>query len=132
VGWLGELRKWNLAPLGAVLVVVVLGAGFLTMVATGGEPDPEELIRKYFASPAGGGASPEQARRISVSNCVGTGRTAYGEVEYRCTVVFGDKSYTACFAWNSKRVVAGSRELVSPPRCTELRWSRVAGSLVSP
>ncbi len=56
-----ELRKWNLAPLGAVLAVVLIGAGVIAMLATGGEPSDQSLVRKYFASPAGGRAPAEQA-----------------------------------------------------------------------
>lgn len=61
---LRELRGWTLAPLGAVIFVFLVGAGVVAMVATGGEPSSETLIRKYFSSRTGGGATPEQARRI--------------------------------------------------------------------
>jgi hypothetical protein len=127
-----ELRNWTFAPLGLVLVVVLLGAGVITMLATGGGPSPEELIRNYFASNSGGGATAEQARRIRVSNCAATTGTARGEIIYKCNVVFADQGYTGCFAWNSKRVVAGSRELGSSHGCTPLHWSRAVGSLMAP
>jgi hypothetical protein len=127
---LRELRKWTLAPLGAVLAVVLLAAGVVTMLATGGEPGPEALIRKYFSSAAGGGATPEQARRIDVPNCQLTNRIVRNEFVNECTVIWGGRRYTGCFAFDDDRVVLGSRELGGTSGCPRLVWDSTAESLV--
>ncbi len=50
-------------PLGRVLAVVLIGAGVITMLATGGEPS-DELIREYFSRrPVEGPASRPSASR---------------------------------------------------------------------
>ena len=128
---LQELQKWTLAPVGAVLAVALLTGGIVWMLATGGDPSPEEVAREYFASPAGGGASRAQASRIRVSNCAALNRVAHGEVVYECNVVYANTGYTGCFAWNSKGIVAGSRELADIPGCEPLFWDKTTGTLVA-
>jgi hypothetical protein len=129
--WIRELRKWNLAPLGAVLVVVLLSAGVITMLATGGEQRDESLVRKYFASAAGGGAPAEQARRIEVNDCRRLDRIVRNEFVYECSIVFAGRDYSGCFALSDNRVVLGSRQLASlVPDCDRLFWDKTSQTLV--
>ena len=126
-----ELRKWTFAPLGLVLVVVLLGAGVITMLATGGEPSDESVVRKYFSSAAGGGAPPEQARRIEVNDCRRLDRIVRNEFVYECSVAFADQGYTACFALDQRPMALGSRQLASlVPGCDRLFWDASTGTLV--
>jgi hypothetical protein len=127
---LRELRKWTLAPLGAVLFVFLIGGGVVAMLATGGEPSSEAMIRKYFSSRAGGGATSEQARGIEVPNCRQTTRIVRNEFVNECTVIWGDRRYRGCFAFNDDRVVLGSRELGGTSGCPRLLWDSTAESLV--
>jgi hypothetical protein len=127
---LSELRKWTLAPLGAVLVVFLVGAGAVATLATGGEPSSETLVRKYFSSRAGGGATSEQARRIEVPECRLTTRIVRNEFVSECTVIWSSRRYRGCFVFNDDRVVIGSRELGGTPGCPRLLWDSPAESLV--
>ena len=107
------LRKWTLAPLGAVLFVFLFGGGVVT--------SSETLIRKYFSSRAGGGATAEQARSIEVANCRQTTRIVRDEFVTECTVIWGDRRYRGCFTFNDDRVVLGRRQLASlVPGCERL------------
>jgi hypothetical protein len=127
-----ELRAWTLAPIGLVLVVVLLVAGVVTMLATGGEPSDEALVRKYFATATGGGAPKEQARRIEVSDCRRLNTIARNEFVYECNVTFGGRGHTGCFALDQRPVVLGSRQLASlVSGCDPLFWDQTAGTLVT-
>jgi hypothetical protein len=131
---LKELRKWNLAPLGAVLVVVLLAAGAVAFIATGGGPSAEEQIQKYFSSTAGGAAPSEQARLIEVDECHTTYRKVRDEFVDECSLVFRGEGYTGCFLWtdDGDRIVLGSRQLASlAPGCDRLFWDASAGMLVT-
>ena len=129
---LRELRGWTLAPLGAVIFVFLVGAGFVAMVATGGEPSSETLVRKYFSSRIGGGATAEQARRIEVPDCRQTTRIVRNEFVSECTVIWGGRRYRGCFAFKDDRVLLGSRQLASlVAGCDRLLWDASAGMLVS-
>src|SRR5262245_40166248 len=93
-----ELRKWTFARLGLVLVVVLLGAGVITVLATGGEPSDASRVRKYFASAAGGGATAEQASRIEVRDCRRLNRIVQNEFVYECSVALAGQGHSGCFA----------------------------------
>jgi hypothetical protein len=130
---LKELRKWNLAPLGAVLAVVLLGAGAVAFIATGGGPSAEEQIQKYFSSTAGGGAPSEQARLIEVGECHPTHKKVRDEFVDECNLVFHGQGYTGCFLWNDDGdgIVLGSRQLASlAPDCDRLFWDKTSQTLV--
>jgi hypothetical protein len=102
------------------------------MLAAGGEPSSEALIRKYFTSGAGGGATPEQVRRIEVADCRQTNRIVRNEFVSDCTVIWGGRRYSGCFAFRGDRVVLGSRQLASlVPDCDRLFWDASAGMLVT-
>jgi hypothetical protein len=129
---LRELRKWTLAPLGAVLFVFLSGALVVGMIASGGGPSSETLIRKYFTSRAGGGATPEQVRRIQVRDCRQTNRVVRKEFVTECTVIWSGRRYGGCFALSRDRVVLGSRQLASlDSGCDRLFWDQGAGMLVT-
>ena len=128
-----ELRKWTFAPLGLVLVVVLLGAGVVTMLATGGKR-PEEVIQGYFSSPAGGGAPSEQARLIEFKECHPVYKRVRGKFLDECSLAFRGQAYTGCFLWNDEgdRIVLGSREVAGlVDGCDRLFWDRAAGTLVT-
>ena len=130
--WIRDLRTWNLAPLGAVLALVLIGAGVITMLATGGERSDESMIRKYFSSAAGGRAPAEQAKRIEVNDCKRLNRIVRSEFVYECSVVLAGRGYTGCFALGEGRVVVGSRQLASlVPGCDRLFWDASAEMLVT-
>ena len=130
---LRELRKWDLAPLGAVLVVALLAGGFYLFIATGGGLTYQERVRAYFMSREGGGATSAQSRLIIVPDCRPTREVMQDQPVYSCVVVFGDQSYTACFAWDGDRLVAGSRKLAPLARglCNDIFWDRKTRSIVS-
>jgi hypothetical protein len=116
--------------LGAVLLVLLIGAGGVATLATGGEPSSETLDRNYFASRAGGGATPEQARGINVRTCRQTTQIVRNEFVSECTVIWGGRRFQGCFAFNDDRVVLGSRELGGTSGCPRLLWDSAADSLV--
>jgi hypothetical protein len=127
---LGELRKWDLAPLGAVLVVVLLAAGIYLTLATGGEKPYEEKVRAFFESSAGGKATHEQARLISVSDCRPRGDTIRNALLIWCSVSAGDQAaFVGCFAWDGDHLVGGGVEPISG--CDALTWDRRTRSLIS-
>ena len=85
-----ELRKWNLAPLGAVLVVVILCAGAFAFVVTAHDnpTDFEGMIRSYFATKPGSRVPPDRIRMIEVPRCI---PYAYsGKTIYKCSISFED------------------------------------------
>ena len=125
-----ELRKWDLAPLGAVLVVIALAVLFVVLIALGRGPGREALIRSYFASSRGGGAPREQAKLIRVADCQPTGDFVEDNIVRVCTVTFRGKIYHPCFAWSEGKVVAGSRDLGDLTGCERVVWSPGVGTLV--
>jgi len=127
---LRELRKWDLAPLGAVLVVCVLGALAFVFIATGGSPGNEALVRNYFASPRGGGAPRAEVKLIRLGACQPTNNSVEDNIVFMCPVTYRGKTYQPCFAWSGHRIVAGSRELGGEYGCDRLVWSRGVGTLV--
>jgi hypothetical protein len=129
---LRELRKWDLAPLGGVLVVVVLAALVILALAAGRGPGRPALVRSYFASEAGGGAPREQADLMQVDACQPTGEFVE-EVVFVCTVTFRKRIYHPCFAFAGDRVVFGSRELADQlSTCERVVWSRSLANLIVP
>jgi hypothetical protein len=133
--WIRELRKWNLAPLGAVLVVIILAAGAFAFVTTAGDKptDYEGMIRAYFATKPGGRMPADQVRLITVTSCVPLDREARGgRTTYRCSLSFEDQGFVACFAFDQRRVAVGSVELGSPDLgCDRVGWDAKERSLVS-
>ena len=129
---LAELRKWTLAPLGAVLAIALLAGGVVWMLATGGGPSAEEQVQKYFSSAAGGGAPSEQARLIEVEECHPTYRKVRDEFFDECSVIFGGQGFSGCFLWNEDgdEIVLGSRQLATlDPDCDRLFWDASANGL---
>ncbi len=128
---LRELRKWDLAPLGAILAVVALAALVILAIAAGRGPGRTALVRDYFASSAGGSAPREQANLMQVSECQPTGDFVE-EVVFVCSVTFRSRTYQPCFAFAGDRITAGSRELAdaAPSRCERVVWSDVVKNLV--
>jgi hypothetical protein len=128
---LRELRKWDLAPLGAVLIVLALGVSVFVFIATGGSSDNEEaLVRSYFASPSGGGAPRDEVELMRVGDCQPTDNSVEGNVVLMCPVSYRGKRYEPCFAWSGDRVVAGSRDLGDLVGCDRIVWSRGVKTLV--
>jgi hypothetical protein len=107
-----ELRKWNLAPLGAVLVGALLFAGAFGFVLTArdDQPDMKRMVRAYYET-RGGGAPSDKAMLIDVSGCVPLDAENAGHTIYRCTVSFDNEAFAACFTFEHGRVAAGSVEL---------------------
>jgi hypothetical protein len=128
-----ELRRWTLAPLGAVLAVVLLTGGVVWVLAAGGPPSAEKQVQKYFSSPAGGRAPSEQARHIEVDECHPVHKKVRGEFLDECSVVFRGQGYTGCFLWNDDgdEIVLGSRQLATlAPGCERLFWDASVEGLV--
>jgi hypothetical protein len=131
--WLRELRKWTFAPLGLVLVVVLLGAGVVAMLATGGD-SPEKVIQRYFSSTAGGGAPSEQARLIEFNECHPIYKKVRDKFLDECSLEFRGRGYTGCFLWNDDgdRIVLGSRQVAGLVEgCDLLFWDQAAETLVT-
>jgi hypothetical protein len=130
---LQELRKWDLAPLGAVLVVVILAVLVILAIAAGRGPGRTALVRDYFASTAGGGAPRDQANLMQVSECQPTGDFVEEEVVFVCSVTFRNKTYQSCFAFAGDSIAAGSQELATavPARCERVVWSSTVKDLVT-
>jgi hypothetical protein len=127
-GRLTELRKWDLAPLGAILVVVLLAAGLYASVTLGGDKSKEAKVRAYFMSSEGGHATKEEARRIEVSTCQPTGDQVRGQLVISCAVSFGSRTFTACYAWDGDRLIAGGSQPVAT--CLPVLWDERTHSLV--
>lgn len=129
-----ELRKWDLAPLGAVLVAVLLMAGAFGFVVTARDkkPDRQKMIRTYFATKPGNRMPHDQLRLVFVSRCDPTNDWQYqGRPIYLCSLSFRDKAFTACFTFDQHGVVAGSVELAKPGSvCYLVAWDENAKSLV--
>ena len=130
-----ELRKWNLAPLGAVLVGSLLFAGAFGFVLTArdNQPDMQRMVRAYYAT-RGGGARPDEARLIDVSRCVPLDVENQGHTIYRCMVSFENEGFAACFTFDHGLVAAGSVELGDPnlaerTGCQFVGWDSSSKSL---
>jgi hypothetical protein len=154
-----ELRNWDIAPLGAVLVATVLGAGAFAFIVTAEHKPPhsrfEATIRTYFETKRGPRVPHDQVRLIHVRSCT---RFPYPDVIlgvlqtqpiYKCSISFEDQRFAACFAINQGRVdpddrpapgrlddqpravVAGSAELKAPELgCPLVGWNARSRSLV--
>lgn len=131
-----ELRKWNLAPLGAVLVVVLLMAAAFGFVATARDekPDRQKMIRTYFATKPGNRMPHDQLRLVFVSRCDppnGWDFEYRGRPIYVCSLSFKEQAFRACFTFDQHGVVAGSVELAKPGSgCDPVSWDERAKSLV--
>ncbi len=111
------MRGWTLGPLGAVILVFLLGGCAYFMLVQGGGESDEELIRAYYREQ---GASDELANEIEVGEC------AYTSQDYRATPVFlcpltvlGREVPGACFAIDDEggEVEAGPRQMASITGC---------------
>ena len=123
-----ELRKWNLAPLGAVLVVVILCAGAFAFVVTAHDnpTDFEGMIRSYFATKPGSRVPPDRIRMIEVPRCI---PYAYsGKTIYKCSISFEDQGFVECFTFDHDRVTSSfaDRKL----GCDLVGWDPSSKSLV--
>jgi hypothetical protein len=127
-GRLRELRKWDLAPLGAVLVVVVLAGGFLATITLGGDKSYPDKVRAYFRSSEGGQATKDEARRIEVSTCQPTGEAVRNALVISCAVSFGSRTFTGCYAWDGDELVAGGNQPVG--NCLPILWDERTHSLL--
>jgi hypothetical protein len=122
VSRLGKLRNWDLAPIGAVLVVVVLGGLTYLWFVTAGPPGNETLIRRYYASPRGGGVPKEVVRRIRVGSCQATGQSVGDTLIFTCVLELDGETSQGCFALAEDKIVAGSAQLGEEVGCTRLVW----------
>ena len=123
------LRKYDLAPLGAIVVVVILAAGIYVALTTNGEKSYPQKVRAYFMSSDGGSATKADARRIEVSTCQPTGDAVRNELLISCAVSVGNQSYTGCYAWDGDKLVAGGNHAIAG--CDPVLWDRRKHSLVS-
>ena len=122
------LRKWDLAPLGAVLVVVLLAAGFWATLTLGGAKSDQEKVRAYFMSSEGGSATEEEARRLEVSTCQPTGQTVRNSLVISCAVSFGNQIFTGCYVWDGDKLIAGGSQPIGT--CMPIMWDKRTQSLL--
>jgi hypothetical protein len=122
VSRLGKLRKWDLTPIGAVLVVILLGGLTYLWFVTAGPPSTETLVRRYYASPRGGGVPKDVVRRINVTTCQATGQSVGDNLIFTCALTLDGETVQGCFALSEDKVVAGSAELGEEVGCTRLVW----------
>lgn len=127
-GRLTELRKWDLAPLGAVLIVALLAAGLYAMVTLGGGKSKEAKVRAYFMSSKGGHATKAEARRIEVSTCLPTGDEVRSQLVISCAVSFGSRTFTGCYVWDGDKLIAGGSQTVV--NCLPVLWDERTHSLL--
>jgi hypothetical protein len=125
---LRELRKWDLAPLGAVLVVIVLTAGFFAILIAGHEKSYQDKVRAYFMSSEGGSATKAEARRIEVSTCQPTGDAVRNSMVISCAVSVGSQTFTGCYVWDGDKLIAGGSEPVG--NCMPIVWDERTHSLL--
>ncbi len=136
-----ELRRWDLAPLGAVLVAAILCAGAVAFVVTA-QHNPshsrfEATIRTYFETKTGAQVPHEQAQLIHVRSCT---RFPYRDVIlgvlqtqaiYKCSISFEHRGFVACFAFDQGHIVAGRAQLNRPELgCPMVGWNASSRSLV--
>ena len=129
---LRELRKWDLGPIGAVLIVALfVVVGYAVLVAGGRGNDREDQIRSYYVSSRGGGAPSERAKLIHVRDCNRVGPPG----EYfvvKCALEYGGQTFSSCFEFENDRLVPDDRDTASDPECEKSAvWNRDADSLVS-
>jgi hypothetical protein len=122
------LRKWDLAPLGAVLVVVLLAAGLYATIALGGHKSDEEKVRAYFMSSEGGSATKDEARRIEVSTCLPTGAEVRNSIVISCAVTFGSLTFRGCYVWHGDKLIAGGSKPIG--NCMPILWDERSHSLL--
>lgn len=111
------MRGWTLGPLGAVILVFLLGGCAYFMLVQGGGESDEELIRAYYRDQ---GASDELANEIEVGECVPTGQDYRSTIVFRCPLtVLGRDVPGACFAIDDEdgKVEAGPRQVALIEGC---------------
>lgn len=111
------MRGWTLGPLGAVILVFLVGGcAYFMLVQRGGESD-EELIRAYYRDQ---GASDELANEIEVGECNYTGQDYHSTSVFLCPLTVLDREVPgACFAIDDVggKVEAGPRQMASIGGC---------------
>jgi hypothetical protein len=127
-----ELRKWDLGPIGAVLLVALLVVvGYAVLVGGAQGDGQEKQIRSYYVSSPGGGAPPELAKLINVRDCDRVGPPG----EYfvvKCELEYGGQTFSSCFEFENDRLVTDDQDTATDPECEKSAvWSRDADSLVS-
>jgi hypothetical protein len=125
---LRELRKWDLAPLGAVLVVVILAGGLYASITLGGDKSYADKVRAYFMSSEGGHATKDEARRIEISTCQPTGDAVRNQLVISCAVSFRNQTFTGCYVWEGDELIAGGSHPVSG--CMPILWDERTQSLL--
>jgi hypothetical protein len=125
---LRELRKWDLAPLGAVLVVVLLATGAYVTLISSAEKSYPDKVRAYFMSNEGGSATKSEARRIDVSICQPTGEAVRNELVISCAVSFRNRTFTGCYVWEGNKLIAGGSQPLAG--CEPILWDRRTHSLL--
>jgi hypothetical protein len=111
------MRGWTLGPLGAVILVFLLGGCAYFMIVRGGGDSDEELIRAYYRDQ---GASDELAAEIEVGECNYTGQDYRSTSVFLCPLtVLGNDVPGACFAIDDEdgKVEAGPRQMASIVGC---------------
>lgn len=111
------MRGWTLGPLGAVILVFLLGGGAYFMILRGGSDSDEELIRAYYRDQ---GASDELVNEIEVGECNYTGQEYRSTSVFLCPLTVLDQDVPgACFAIDDAggKVEAGPRQMASIEGC---------------
>jgi hypothetical protein len=123
-------RKRTLAPLGAVIVTILLTAGILYLILTWSEGTPGfGPIRAYYESAAGGSMPKSVVNRLEFGGCHDTGVTLHdGSKVYECKLSDGPRPFHACFVFDidGAGVIDGGPGLL----CGAVVYNRATDSFV--
>jgi hypothetical protein len=127
------MRSNARAVVWTVVAVVILGVLPVLWIARGGGHSDVQLVRGWFMSSAGGGASSNVASAIHVDDCRFTSfSTAAGSV-LMCTITTDNPSthpLQTCFVFSGDKAVRGGWQLGKLGGCGALRYDRASGELV--
>jgi hypothetical protein len=101
--WREGLHGLTLGWLGAVIVVVALGAAVVLLLAINADAPQrmEDQIRDFYGSHAGGDAPPSAVAALQIDECSETGDTSRaGFFLYVRPMNYGNREFFACFSFD--------------------------------
>jgi hypothetical protein len=104
--------KHDIGPLGALILVVLLGAGIMYAFLHGRSMSPpsHKRLAAYYESAAGGSIPAAAFDRLTFEGCRDTKTTAGEAKVYRCRLGEGGRTYSPCFIYggDSGNVLIGT------------------------